>query len=175
MWLRNWENILMDKYLNSSLRINCRMGSSMRWSCRCCRSKFDQHNKMNLIVHIQGEIRRDFLNIKSNMWFMYKSIIALISSSMDENLNKFREKFEADIVEDSEPIVEVSNWYTIWFPKWFLVDIWNSIICFIFHVRNVKKKIVDSKGNGKMAPTDEFEFPYILQLLFFHRVLDLYN
>lgn len=40
---------------------------------------------------------------------MYKSIIALISSSMDENLNKFSKKFEADIVEDSEPIVEVSN------------------------------------------------------------------
>lgn len=95
---------------------------------------------------------------------MYKSIIALISCSMDENLNKFREKFEADIVEDFEPIVEVSNWYTIWFPNSFLVDIWNSIICFIFHVRNVKKKQLIRKAMVRWPLQMNLNFPIFFNL-----------
>lgn len=70
IWLKNWENSLTDKYLNFSVRINCWIQSSMRWSHKCSRSSLIIHEKMNLIACMQGEIRTDLLDIKSNMRFM---------------------------------------------------------------------------------------------------------
>lgn len=56
---------------------------------------------------MEGEIRMDLLDIKSNMRFISKSVTALISSSMGEILNKFREKSKANTVGDFESIDEV--------------------------------------------------------------------
>lgn len=64
---------------------------------------------MNLIVRMQGEICTDLLDIKSNTKFMFEFVTTLISSSMDEILNIFREKSKANIVRNYEPIDEVSN------------------------------------------------------------------
>ncbi|CAA3006748.1 Hypothetical predicted protein [Olea europaea subsp. europaea] len=55
--------------------------------------KSNQHKKMNLIVHLQGEIHIDLLDIKSTMQVMSDSITIRISSSMDEVLNNVSQKF----------------------------------------------------------------------------------
>ncbi|CAA2937400.1 Hypothetical predicted protein [Olea europaea subsp. europaea] len=65
--------------------------------------KSDQQKKMNLIMRLQGEIHTDLLNIKSNMKLMSDSITVMISSSMDEVMNKVSKKFLAKPVEGSEP------------------------------------------------------------------------
>ncbi|CAA2971704.1 Hypothetical predicted protein [Olea europaea subsp. europaea] len=65
--------------------------------------KSGQHKKMNFIVRLQGEIRTDLLDIKSNMKLMSESITAMISSSTDEVMNKISEKFATQPVEVSEP------------------------------------------------------------------------
>ncbi|CAA3020545.1 Hypothetical predicted protein [Olea europaea subsp. europaea] len=61
--------------------------------------KSDQHKKMNLIMRLQGEIRTDLLDIKSNMKLMSDSIAAMISSSMNEVMNKISEKFSTQPIE----------------------------------------------------------------------------
>ncbi|CAA3029329.1 Hypothetical predicted protein [Olea europaea subsp. europaea] len=71
--------------------------------------KHDQQNKLNNIVHMQGEIRTDLINIKSNLQFMTESVTALISSSMDEILTKFRDKSGLNIVRDYEPLDKVGD------------------------------------------------------------------
>ncbi|CAA2968255.1 Hypothetical predicted protein [Olea europaea subsp. europaea] len=67
--------------------------------------------------------------------FMIESVTALISSSMEEILTKFREKSRLNIVKDYEPLDKVED----------------------------AKITVDSKGKGKMETVVDVEFPYSLQ------------
>ncbi|CAA3003736.1 Hypothetical predicted protein [Olea europaea subsp. europaea] len=97
--------------------------------------KHDQQNKLNTIVHMQGEIRTDLIDIRLNMQFMTESITALISSSMEAILTKFREKSGLNIVRDYEPLDKVGD----------------------------AEITVDSKGKGKMETVVDVEFPYSLQ------------
>ncbi|CAA3010051.1 Hypothetical predicted protein [Olea europaea subsp. europaea] len=97
--------------------------------------KHDQQNKLNNIVHMQGEIRTDLIDIRSNKQFMIESVTALISSSMEEILTKFRDKSGLNIVKDYEPLDKVGD----------------------------AEITVDSKGKGKMETVVDVEFPYSLQ------------
>lgn len=71
--------------------------------------KSEQQKKINIIVRMQGEIRTDLLDIKSNMQFLSESVTALISSSMDEILNKFRERSVDNVVGASDPLDQVEK------------------------------------------------------------------
>ncbi|CAA3012895.1 Hypothetical predicted protein [Olea europaea subsp. europaea] len=97
--------------------------------------KHDQQNKLNNIVHMQGEIRTDLIDIRSNLQFITESVTALISSSMEEILTKFRDKSGLNIVRDYEPLDKVED----------------------------AEITVDSKGNGNMETNVDIEFPYSLQ------------
>ncbi|CAA3010183.1 Hypothetical predicted protein [Olea europaea subsp. europaea] len=101
--------------------------------------KSDQYKKMNLIVRLQGEIRTDLLDIKSNMKLMSESITAMISSFMDEIMNKISKKFAAQPIEVSEPIDDAK------------------------HIG----KIGELKGKGEMDTTNELGFHCILEPPFF--------
>ncbi|CAA2982106.1 sentrin-specific protease 1-like [Olea europaea subsp. europaea] len=97
--------------------------------------KHDQQNKLNNIIHMQGEIHTDLIDIRSNLQFMTESMTALISSSMEEILTKFRDKSGLNIVRDYEPLDKVGD----------------------------AEITVDSKGKGKMETDVDVEFPYSLQ------------
>ncbi|CAA2997389.1 Hypothetical predicted protein [Olea europaea subsp. europaea] len=97
--------------------------------------KHDQQNKLNNIVHMQGEIRTDLIDIRSNLQFMIESVTALISSSMEEILTKFRDKYGLNIVRDYEPLDKVGD----------------------------TEITVDSKGKGKMETDVDVESAYSLQ------------
>ncbi|CAA3022530.1 Hypothetical predicted protein [Olea europaea subsp. europaea] len=66
----------------------------------------DYQNKLNTIVHIQGKIHTDLIDIRSNMQFMIEFVAALISSSMEEFLTKFRDKSGLNIVGDAEITID---------------------------------------------------------------------
>ncbi|XP_022884063.1 uncharacterized protein LOC111400854 [Olea europaea var. sylvestris] len=97
--------------------------------------KHDQQNKLNNIIHMQGEIHTDLIDIRSNLQFMTESMTALISSSMEKILTKFRDKSGLNIVRDYEPLDKVGD----------------------------AEITVDSKGKGKMETDVDVEFPYSLQ------------
>jgi small-conductance mechanosensitive channel len=75
--------------------------------------KSEQHKKMNIIVRMQGEIRTDMLDIKSNMQFLSESVTALISSSMDAILSKFREISVDNAAGASDPVHQVRSSGTV--------------------------------------------------------------
>ncbi|CAA3026221.1 Hypothetical predicted protein [Olea europaea subsp. europaea] len=84
---------------------------------------------------MQGEIRIDLIDIRSNLQFMTEFVTALISSSMEEIMTKFRDKSGLNIVRDYEPLDKVGD----------------------------AEITVDSKGKGKMEIDVNVEFPYSIQ------------
>ncbi|CAA2953432.1 Hypothetical predicted protein [Olea europaea subsp. europaea] len=97
--------------------------------------KHDQQNKLNNIVHMQGETRTDLIDIRLNLQFMIESVTALISNSMEEILTKFKDKSGLNIVRDYEPLDKVGD----------------------------AEITVDSKDKGKMETDVDVEFSYSLQ------------
>ncbi|CAA2978209.1 Hypothetical predicted protein [Olea europaea subsp. europaea] len=97
--------------------------------------KHDQQNKLNNIVHMEGEIHIDLIDIRSNLQFMTEFVTALISSSMEEILTKFKDKSRLNIVRDYETLDKVGD----------------------------AEITIDSKGKGKMETEVDVELPYSLQ------------
>lgn len=64
--------------------------------------KAEQITKMNDIVQMQGVIRSDLMDIRTNMQFLSESVSAMISSSMDEIMRMFRDKTSVHGVGDAE-------------------------------------------------------------------------
>ncbi|XP_022857130.1 uncharacterized protein LOC111378193 [Olea europaea var. sylvestris] len=93
--------------------------------------KSDQQRKLKLLVHMQGEIRTDMLDIKARMQCMSDSVTTLISSSMEEIMKKFRENAGPEIVVGSGPTCEAAK----------------------------VERSVDSKGKVKVDSVCAVEFP----------------
>ncbi|CAA2985025.1 Hypothetical predicted protein [Olea europaea subsp. europaea] len=115
---------------------NCRMSMAIdAMKSEISSLTHNQQNKLNNIVHMQGEIHIDLINIRLNMQFMTESVTALISNSMEEILTKFRDKSGLNIVRDYEPLDKVGD----------------------------AEITVDFKGKGKMETDVDVEFSYSLQ------------
>ncbi|CAA2967203.1 Hypothetical predicted protein [Olea europaea subsp. europaea] len=71
--------------------------------------KSGQQKKLKLLVHMQGEICTDMLDIKSHMQCMFDSVTALIPNSMEEIMNKFRENSGPQTVGGSGPTSEAAK------------------------------------------------------------------
>ncbi|CAA2996210.1 Hypothetical predicted protein [Olea europaea subsp. europaea] len=53
----------------------------------------DVHStKMNFIVQMQGVLKSDLMEIRTNMLFLFETVLAMISSSMEEIMRQFSKK-----------------------------------------------------------------------------------
>ncbi|CAA3029912.1 sentrin-specific protease 1-like [Olea europaea subsp. europaea] len=52
--------------------------------------KADRSHKLNIIVHVQENTRTNLLEIKSELKFLSDSVIAMVTSSMDQILDRFK-------------------------------------------------------------------------------------
>ncbi|CAA2971717.1 Hypothetical predicted protein [Olea europaea subsp. europaea] len=94
--------------------------------------KQDRNSQIDQLIHVQGEIRLDMMEIRSSMTFLSSFITTLISSMMDAILAKATEKSEANSVGDA-PQQET------------ITDIEQNI---------------DRKGKGKIDPANEIEYSF---------------
>ncbi|XP_022891911.1 uncharacterized protein LOC111406765 [Olea europaea var. sylvestris] len=104
----------------------------------------DQAKKMSEIILIQGQLKHDMIEIRTNMQFLSESVTAMISSSMDEILRRFNDRKGCPVneYEDTEAAVEG-------FEK-------------IDEVEKLQP-VVDRKGKGKVDPTEDVTFPSSLE------------
>ncbi|CAA3024285.1 sentrin-specific protease 1-like [Olea europaea subsp. europaea] len=104
----------------------------------------DQAKKMSEIILIQGQLKYDMIEIRTNMQFLSESVTAMISSSMDEILRRFNDRKCCPVneYEDTEAAVEG-------FEK-------------IDEVEKLQP-VVDRKGKGKVDPTENVAFPSSLE------------
>ncbi|CAA3020721.1 sentrin-specific protease 1-like [Olea europaea subsp. europaea] len=104
----------------------------------------DQAKKMSEIILIQGQLKHDMIEIRTNMQFLSESVTAMISSSMDEILRRFNDRKGCPVneYEDTEAAVEG-------FEK-------------IDEVEKLQP-VVDRKGKGKVDPTEDVAFPSSLE------------
>lgn len=72
-------------------------------------------HKLNQIIRMQGEIKCDMMDIRSNMMFLSDNVSGLISSTMDAVLEKLKEKKsdgKSDVVEE-QPQEKVSRGFEL--------------------------------------------------------------
>ncbi|CAA2969565.1 Hypothetical predicted protein, partial [Olea europaea subsp. europaea] len=102
----------------------------------------DQAKKMSKIILMQGQLKHDMIEIRTNMQFLFESVTVMISSSMDEILRRFNDRKGCPVneYEDTEAVVEG-------FEK-------------IDEVEKLQP-VVDRKGKGKVDPTEDVAFPKI--------------
>ncbi|CAA2959550.1 Hypothetical predicted protein [Olea europaea subsp. europaea] len=93
--------------------------------------KSEQQKKLKLVVRMQGEICIDMLDSKSHMQYMSDFVTALISSSMEEIMDKFKENSLTQTIGESRLTYEAAN----------------------------VGKSVDSKGKAKVDSVCAVEFP----------------
>ncbi|CAA2954992.1 Hypothetical predicted protein [Olea europaea subsp. europaea] len=69
---------------------------------------FDQAKKMSEIILVQGQLKHDMIEIRTNMQFLSESVTTMISSSMDEILRRFNDRKGCPVneYEDTEATVE---------------------------------------------------------------------
>ncbi|CAA2998837.1 sentrin-specific protease 1-like [Olea europaea subsp. europaea] len=105
----------------------------------------DQVKKISGIILMQGQLKHDMIEIRTNMQFLSESVTARISSSMDEILKRFNDRKGCPVneYEDTEAAVEG-------FEK-------------IDEVGGKLQPIVDRKGKGKVDPTEDVAFPSSLE------------
>ncbi|CAA2993653.1 Hypothetical predicted protein [Olea europaea subsp. europaea] len=123
--------------------------------------------KLKLLVPMQGEIRTDMLDIKLHMQCMSDSVTTLISSSMEEIMNKFKENSGPETVRGSRPTSEVS---TPTMTYSYLSVTTNRLtynshqmhFCSDFQAAKVKKKCY-SKGKAKIDSVCAVEFPCFIE------------
>ncbi|CAA2933616.1 Peptidyl-prolyl cis-trans isomerase PASTICCINO1 [Olea europaea subsp. europaea] len=53
--------------------------------------KADNSHKLNVVVHVQENIRTDLLEIKSDLKFLSDSVTAMVTSSIDQIMDMFKE------------------------------------------------------------------------------------
>ncbi|CAA3006736.1 Hypothetical predicted protein [Olea europaea subsp. europaea] len=112
---------------------------------------------------MQGEIRTDMLDIKAHMQCMSDSVTTLMSSSMEEIKQKFRENSGPETVVGFGPTCEVS---TPTVTASYLSVITNRLIytshqmhfCSDFQAAKVEKRVY-SKGKAKVDSACAVEFP----------------
>jgi hypothetical protein len=85
----------------------------------------EQTKKLDDAVQVQGQIRNDLMEIRTNMQFLSESVTAMILSSMDEIIRRFNEKtsYHADGAGDkgtqaaggSDKTEEVHEMFTLYF------------------------------------------------------------
>ncbi|CAA2993003.1 Hypothetical predicted protein [Olea europaea subsp. europaea] len=92
--------------------------------------KQDRNSQIDQLIHVQGEIRLDMMEIRLSMTFLSDFVIALILSTIDAILAKATEKSEAHSVGDA-PQQEK------------FIDIEQNI---------------DRKGKGETDPANEIEY-----------------
>ncbi|CAA2986344.1 Hypothetical predicted protein [Olea europaea subsp. europaea] len=95
-----------------------------------------QQKKLKLLVRMQGEIRTDMLDIKSHVQCISDSVTALISSLMEEIMNKFRENSRPQTVGGPGPTSKAAK----------------------------VEKSVDSKGKSKVDSACAVGFPCSIEL-----------
>ncbi|CAA2994920.1 Hypothetical predicted protein [Olea europaea subsp. europaea] len=68
----------------------------------------DQAKKMSEIILMQGQLKHDMIEIRTNMQFLSESVTVMISSSMDEILRRFNDRKGCSVneYEDTEAAVE---------------------------------------------------------------------
>ncbi|CAA3010400.1 Hypothetical predicted protein [Olea europaea subsp. europaea] len=125
--------------------------------------KSDQQKKLKLLVRMQGEIRTDMLDIKSHMQRMSDSVTTLISSSMEEIMNKFRDNSGPETVGGSGPTSEVGTptvtvSYLSVTTNLLIYTSHQMYFCSDFQAAKVEKS-VDSKGKAKVDSAYAVEFP----------------
>ncbi|CAA2982448.1 sentrin-specific protease 1-like [Olea europaea subsp. europaea] len=104
----------------------------------------DQAKKMSEIILMQGQLKHDMIEIRTNMQFLSESVVAMISSSMDEILRRFNDRKDCPVneYEDTEAAVEG-------FEK-------------IDEVEKLQP-VVDRKEKGKVDLTEDIAFPCSLE------------
>ncbi|CAA3011954.1 Hypothetical predicted protein [Olea europaea subsp. europaea] len=100
---------------------------------------------MSEIILMQGQLKHDMIEIRTNMQFLSESMTAMISSSMDEILRRFNDRKGCPVneYEDTEAAVEG-------FEK-------------IDEVVEKLQPVVDRKGKGKVDPIEDVAFPSSLE------------
>ncbi|CAA2982496.1 sentrin-specific protease 1-like [Olea europaea subsp. europaea] len=100
---------------------------------------------MSEIILIQGQLKHDMIEIRTNMQFLSEFVTAMISSSMDEILRRFNDMKGCPVneYEDTEAAVEG-------FEK-------------IDEVVKKLQHVIDRKGKGKVDPTEDVAFPSSLE------------
>ncbi|CAA2990382.1 Hypothetical predicted protein [Olea europaea subsp. europaea] len=111
----------------------------------------DQAKKISKIIVMQGQLKHDMIEIRTNMQFLSESVTVMISNSMDEILRRFNDRKGCPVneYEDTEAAVEG-------FEK-------------IDEVEKLQPA-VDRKRKGKVDPTEDVAFPSSLEPLSFDLV-----
>ncbi|CAA3028229.1 Hypothetical predicted protein [Olea europaea subsp. europaea] len=117
----------------------------------------DQAKKIFEIILMQGQLKHDVIEIRTNMKFLPESITAMISSSMDEILRRFNDRKGCPVneYEDTEAAVEG-------FEKIDEIDFMSQILQFHIQVKKLQP-VVDKKRKGKVDPTEDVAFPCSLE------------
>ncbi|CAA2972990.1 sentrin-specific protease 1-like [Olea europaea subsp. europaea] len=117
----------------------------------------DQAKKITEIIIMQGQLKCDMTEIRTNVQFLSESVIAMISSSMDEILRQFNDRKCCLLNEYEETEAAVVGG-----EKSHVVGGFEKI-----DEMEKQQPIVDRKGKGKVDPTDDVAFPCSLQPLSF--------
>ncbi|CAA3006921.1 sentrin-specific protease 1-like [Olea europaea subsp. europaea] len=102
----------------------------------------DQAKKISEIILMQGRLKHDMIEIRTNMQFLSEFVTAMISSSMDEILRRFNDRKGCPVDEFTEAAVEG-------FEK-------------IDEVEKLQP-VVDRKWKEKVNPTEDVAFPSSLE------------
>ncbi|CAA3000520.1 Hypothetical predicted protein [Olea europaea subsp. europaea] len=113
----------------------------------------DQKKKISKIILMQGQLKYDMTEIRTNMQFLSESVTAMISSSMDEILKRFNDRKGCPVneYEDTEAaIVGCEESHAVeGFEK-------------IDEVEKLQP-VVDRKGKEKVDPTEDVALPCSLE------------
>ncbi|CAA3002745.1 Hypothetical predicted protein [Olea europaea subsp. europaea] len=150
------KNLQLMKYcqlpliLQMNHTLTCRNGLMELADIKLQMSCFnDVHStKMNSIIQMQGVLKTDLMEIRTNMQFLSETVSAMISSSMEEIMRRFSEKAKDRGIE-IHGVGDRGTHVTRGSDK---TD----------EVQTVQPN-VDRKGKGKIDPSEDIGTPYSLQ------------
>ncbi|CAA2999563.1 Hypothetical predicted protein [Olea europaea subsp. europaea] len=113
----------------------------------------DQTKKMTEIIPMQGQLKRDTIEIMMNMQVLSEPVTAMISSSMDEILRRFNDRKGSHVNEFGDTEVDIVRGEE------------SHVVGGFGKIDEVEKlePVVDRKWKGKVDPINDIAFSCSLQ------------
>lgn len=148
--------------VNSKRKIWSFICKLMMSSAQLSSLKANMNHKLNTVIHMQGKIRSDLMEMGVELNFLSDSMTVMITSSMGQILKKFKERSELRRVGDVPIQKEVSLSYYLGHFIWFIFHFLTIHVCSFVGKKN-GEETADKKGKGKMYPNVQFFDPMTME------------